>query len=270
MKENPQTLVIETPEHFEIRLKLAGIGSRSFAYMIDRIIQVGVLLALFFLLLIILPKILVFLHSLNLADWIEGGSKKLALWTAAIILFVEGAIRIGYFMLFEYFWNGGTPGKRAVKIRVVRKDGHSLTFVDSMLRNILRFVDILGGVYPIGLVVMFIDSRYRRLGDLTAGTLVVQDSSRQVATFLRPVPLSTNNDPEIRKAAANMSPEDYNLLTKFLSRRGSLEHGHRVQLALNVYTKILGKSVDHRKTSSAIEHELLAIEEMYRKTTRIL
>ena len=268
MKENPQTLVIQTPEHFEIRLELAGIGSRSYAYMIDRMIQVGVVLApffLFFVLLLIFPTMM-----LNLIEWFKRVTGNFAVWMAGIFLFVEGAIRIGYFMLFEYFWNGGTPGKRVAKIRVVRKDGHSLTFLDSMLRNILRFVDILGGVYPIGLIVMFIDRRYRRLGDITAGTLVIQDSSKQDVSFTQPRQVSSNNDPEIRKAAANMSPEDYNLLTRFLSRRGSLEHGHRVQLALNVYTKIMGKSVDRRKSSSEIEAELSAVEDMYRNTTRIL
>jgi uncharacterized RDD family membrane protein YckC len=267
VKENPRTLVIETPEHFEIKLELAGIGSRSFAYIIDRLIQFGAVLAVFFLimlLLVLFPKLIL---AGGLLDEIR---EKLALWFAAILLFAEGAIRIGYFMLFEYFWNGSTPGKKAVRIRAVRKDGQSLNFLDSMLRNIVRFVDIFGGVYPIGLIVMIIDRRYRRLGDLVAGTFVVVDNTTQKTLFVQPALDSQDIDPVIRKAASRMSPEDYALLTKFLSRRDDLEHGHRVQLAVKIYEKMLESTVDPNKPNVQVEKELAALEDAYRKTTRIL
>ena len=82
--------------------------------------------------------------------------------------------------LFETFWNGQTPGKRAMGIRVVTIDGQPITGLQAILRNVLRLVDglpmIAGGVFPLfqlGLISCALNNRYQRLGDIASGTYLI-------------------------------------------------------------------------------------------------
>jgi hypothetical protein len=84
----------------------------------------------------------------------------------------------GYFMLFETLWSGQTPGKRAGRLRVIRRDGQPVGASEVLIRNLVRIVDFLPGFYGIGLVVMFIDKEARRLGDMAAGTIVVREGEQ--------------------------------------------------------------------------------------------
>src|SRR5215510_11634669 len=81
----------------------------------------------------------------------------------------------GYYIFFEMLWNGQTPGKRWVGLRVIRTDGTPITLSESFIRNLTRLVDFLPAAYGIGIISMFLDKQSRRLGDLAAGTLVVHD-----------------------------------------------------------------------------------------------
>src|SRR4029079_4673215 len=94
---------------------------------------------------------------------------------AALGSLLAFAILWGYYIAFELLWNGQSPGKRAIGLRVVREGGRPITFVGSAVRNLIRIVDFLPALYGIGVVVMFVDRRSRRLGDLAGGTLVVKE-----------------------------------------------------------------------------------------------
>lgn len=78
-----------------------------------------------------------------------------------------------YFMLFEAFMNGQTPGKMAVKIRVVKATGEPITFAESLIRNILRIVDYLPVLYLLGFIIMSTNDKRQRLGDIVANTIVI-------------------------------------------------------------------------------------------------
>ena len=81
----------------------------------------------------------------------------------------------GYGCFFETLWNGRTPGKRALKLRVIKTGGYPIGFYDALLRNLLRVVDGLPVGYGIGLVSVLVTRRFQRLGDLAAGTLVIHE-----------------------------------------------------------------------------------------------
>ena len=81
----------------------------------------------------------------------------------------------GYFAAFEALWGGQTPGKRAVGLRVISVTGQPITTFDALLRNLLRIVDQMPGIYAVGVLSIFFTSRNQRLGDLVAGTVVVQE-----------------------------------------------------------------------------------------------
>jgi hypothetical protein len=138
------------------------------------------------------------------------------------------------------------------------------------VRNILRAVDILGDVYPLGLVVMFIDSRNRRLGDMAAGTLVVTESESSLPLAENSRSSLGGDDQQLRMVAAAMTSGDYQLVRKFLVRREALDPEYRQQLAQEIVDRIFNRSSVTVKPSNDLELFLERIEADYRERLRIL
>ena len=121
--------------------------------------------------------------------------------TALVVLYLIGVfvVFLGYYPLFEGFWNGRTPGKRAQGLRVVLTDGQPVTVGPVLVRNLVRIVDFLPAYYMIGAITMILSRRSQRLGDLAAGTIVVRERALPA-----PRPLALRLDPGLaaRLAAA--------------------------------------------------------------------
>ena len=149
-------LNIDTPELVAIELPLAGVGSRFIAILIDYLIWGAAFVLLAIIAAIIIPALHFF-----------GGVS--ANWAAGIFFLIVFLLQWGYFTLFEAFDNGRTPGKRVAKIRVIHQSGRGINFVESLARNLVRFVDYLPGFYAVGVVAMFVSKRNQRLGDMVAG-----------------------------------------------------------------------------------------------------
>src|ERR1700730_210808 len=81
-------------------------------------------------------------------------------------------------MLFEILWSGETPGKSLVGVRVIRENGYPIRPVDAVIRNLVRIVDWLPGIYGVGVLTMLLNQRSRRLGDFASGTIVVREGAR--------------------------------------------------------------------------------------------
>ena len=117
-------LIIETPERVPLHFALASIGNRFLACAIDHAIQVlsiG-LIALAAAILMSFPSI----------EQIVGSAPK---WVLAVMILVLFLILAGYFAFFEWAWSGQTPGKRWLKLRVIREDGRPITFWEAAVRN---------------------------------------------------------------------------------------------------------------------------------------
>jgi uncharacterized RDD family membrane protein YckC len=155
-------LNIDTPELVAIEMPLAGIGSRFIAILVDYLIWGFVFLVLGIVAAIIIPALHFF-----------GGVS--ANWAIGIFVLIVFLLQWGYFALFEAFGNGRTPGKRVARIRVIHQSGRGINFVESLARNLVRFVDYFPGFYAVGVVAIFLSRRNQRLGDMVAGTLVVRD-----------------------------------------------------------------------------------------------
>jgi len=159
-------LTIRTPENVHIRYDLAGPGSRFFALVIDNLIQ-GLLLTAF---LWPLAKG----KNLDLNTLPE----KMGLWDGlflAVLIFFIMLIALGYFIIFECLWDGQTPGKKLLGLKVRRLGGQPVDFLASLLRNLFRIVDILPVFYVAGFLTMFFNSMGRRIGDIVAGTMVIRE-----------------------------------------------------------------------------------------------
>jgi uncharacterized RDD family membrane protein YckC len=155
-----------TTEKVPFTYRVAGLGSRFLAWLID------------------LAVIVLLVFASMMAGMVaEMGRAGLFL---AIVMVWTFVLQWGYFLLFEWLWQGQTPGKRLLGIRVVHWQGTSISFFQAAVRNILRVVDglpllvvdILPLLYGIGFLVAACNRENRRLGDLAAGTLVVHVQSK--------------------------------------------------------------------------------------------
>lgn len=143
---------IITPQFVKIRQDPASIGERIIARLIDY-----------------------FIMFVWMAFWTYIDNTFLQLghpYSDWYIMFLVFLPVLFYTFLWETFNNGQTPGKRVMKIRVVRKDGRRPTIGNYFMRWILEIVDI--GISGLGLIVILLTHDSQRLGDLAAGTMVIK------------------------------------------------------------------------------------------------
>lgn len=233
------TLVIETPERVPLHFALASIGNRFIACAIDHTIQIIVLMIM----------VIVFLIIRDAADF---GSRlaNAPKWVIALMVIIQFIIINGYFAIFEWLWSGQTPGKRWLKLRVIREDGRPISFFEAMIRNLIRVIDfIVPPFYSVGLVSVFATERDQRVGDLVAGTVVVRERESEAPAFAE-VFASPISDAALRRSCAPVQfTADVNQLTEreisvvesFLRRRWELKNYPRQWMAWRVSMPILFK-----------------------------
>lgn len=215
---------VETPEQVTLRYEVAGLGSRAMASVIDHLL------------------ILTAWAGLNvLDDYLPIGGTVLAV--LSFLLFW------GYFTGFEAWWQGRTPGKKRLGIRVVLTDGRPVGLEGAALRNLVRVVDLLvPPPYISGMLSIFFHPQSKRLGDLVAGTLVVRDAPDQVPL---PAPVSKGlaSAGVTPALTARLTPEEYELLDSFLARIATLDQSAADRLAVRFATRFADRFPERpRKT----------------------
>jgi uncharacterized RDD family membrane protein YckC len=234
-----ETLVIETPERVPLHFALASIGNRFIACAIDHTIQIVALIVLFTIFAIIA----------NFADF---GSRlaNAPKWVIALLVILVFLLMSGYFAMFEWLWHGQTPGKRWLKLRVIREDGRPISFFEAIVRNLLREFDIMPfPFYSIGLISVFSTDRDQRVGDLVAGTVVVREREAEAPAFAE-VFASPVSDPALRRSfqpvqfsadVNNVTQQEISVVESFLRRRWDLKDYPRQWMAWRVAMPILFK-----------------------------
>ena len=218
---------IETPEQVALELPIAGIGSRFLAVAIDTLLQIalaiGTVLALGY-------------GARMLPDAVPRFFTLLGPAAAILVLF---CIYWGYFAFFEILWQGRTPGKRIAGIRVIHQTGRPMTSIECIGRNLMRGVDILPGMYGVGLITMLCNKQNRRLGDFVAGTLVVHDKALDSVTPTWGEQGSAEAlAPELRK----LTPDDLVLIETYLNRRYEVDQVVRVTTAQRIVAIVAQKA----------------------------
>jgi uncharacterized RDD family membrane protein YckC len=168
---------VETPEQVELLFPLAGLGSRFLALALDILIQIA---ANFVLLIVVVLVAAIPATQRQMNSMSDMAGK----WFVAGIIFFYFLLYWGYFSLFEAFRNGQTPGKRVMKIRVIKDSGRQITFFEALARNLLRVVDALPGPYLVGAVSIILTRQNKRLGDLVADTLVIHERVDEFAGYI--------------------------------------------------------------------------------------
>lgn len=216
---------LETPENVQVSFELAGPGSRFCAAVIDTLLMWLVILVL----VVIAGFAGLGTGSLFSGDSADTGD--LVNWINALLLLVIMLIVSGYYIFFELVMRGQTPGKRSMKLRVIRDDGTPAVALDIVIRNLVRVVDVLPGFYLVGGLVCMLSSTNKRLGDMAAGTLVVKDGEPDYRAsadrkLVASVPVA---DVQITNPA--LTPAEQSLIRGFLDRRQELLLDARSQLA---------------------------------------
>lgn len=205
-----------TPESVEIEFTLGGIGSRALALIIDYLV-------LWFNLLLIV------ILSVPLANY--------GLWLIGIFLLIIFGVYTGYFVFFETFWQGQTPGKRATKIRVVKDDGTPIGLQQAALRALLRPFDEF--LYIGALLIMF-SKREKRLGDLVAGTIVIQTETGVKSNTLNISQAGkTYHQTLVEKTdLSQLLPDDFAIIREYLLRRNSMSIKAKTILSLQLAQQV--------------------------------
>jgi len=214
---------LELPEEIDLQVDLANVGSRTLAILVD--ISLGALV-----LFIVYALTMLLAHNLA-DDWLTRLSSN-ALKTLLILLIF--GFQWCYFNLFEWMWNGQTPGKRLMHLRVIKVDGSPVSGIDVLLRNLSRPIDTLGPMGLIGLLMIFVSRRAQRLGDLMARTMVIHETQIDWSIF------DQIDDPATTSSGAKtisirLTSEQWELLHRYLNRREQLEGAARQRLAVSLY-----------------------------------
>ncbi|HWC77866.1 MAG TPA: RDD family protein, partial [Blastocatellia bacterium] len=174
------------------------------------------------------------------------------------------AIYWGYFVLFETLWSGQTPGKRIMRLRVVREDGRPVRFFEVFVRNLLRLlIDMQPALsYAIGVVSIIFSARSKRVGDFVAGTVVVKERATEAPSLNDIVEISDIEQRRLdRSAAFNadirlLTEQEVRAIETFLKRRYELAELNRKNLAMRIAGPIsakLGINVDGLSPETILE-----------------
>lgn len=208
---------VRTGEAVAISYELAGLGSRFLAVVIDGIAQLLILLAVTVAGIYGLRGLGRLIPSANL--------QAVVIAAGVVLLFVVG---FGWFVAFETWWAGRTPGKRALGLRVVRDGGFPVDWGASVIRNLVRIVEFALGFYALSAVSALLSAENKRLGDFAAGTIVVRDRAEapDIDAYLASTALSP------------LPPEERLLVERFLARRANLDGDARIRLAARIAERV--------------------------------
>jgi len=208
------TLLVQTPEGIVFSLMLAGPVTRFLAWTAD-MACIGALSSA-------VGSVLGLLGLLS-PDFARG--------MAVLAYFV---IQIGYGIVLEWLWRGQTIGKRLLRLRVMDAQGLRLQFSQVVIRNLLRFVDMLPAFYLLGGIACLASRRAQRLGDFAANTIVVRNPKIQEADLDQLLAGKFNSLREYPHLAARLhqrvSPAEARVALRALIRRDELDARARVEL----------------------------------------
>ena len=210
-----------------LEFAVAGIGSRFLALALDTLIQAAVGMAVIFV-------------SIFIGAGLAAFSPRAGIWYLALLGLFYFALYFGYFAIFEAMWNGQTPGKKIIRLRVIHESGRPITAAEAVGRNLMRIVDQLPGFYAVGIVSVLLSGQNKRLGDYVAGSIVVQERTIEE---MRPAwqAAAPAGEAGTTYGGAGLSAEEFALVETFMNRREALEWDVRERMAREIVRRIKPK-----------------------------
>jgi uncharacterized RDD family membrane protein YckC len=203
---------VQSATGVDLTLNIAGLGNRSYAFVIDWHIR------------LLLGGAWLLLASFVLKLSLNPGSQDalLSLLPAAIIYFL-------YHPILEVAMRGRTPGKRMAGVVLVNRKGGAPSTSALLIRNVFRLIDSLPALYVVGLAACFVTANRVRIGDMAAGTLLVlhdADAGRSLSRL------------ETLAARSRLPLDALELVDQILERWPSLESRNRLQIARSLLARV--------------------------------
>lgn len=211
------SVVLNSVTGVDVELRIAGPGSRSYAFVIDWHIRVVLALAWFF------GGLLLYTGALRFENWPRG-----SVWSLAVVM-PASAIYFLYHPLLEILMRGSTPGKRIAGVRLVSRGGDIPGVGALLVRNVFRIVDSMPFAYVVGLVCVAFTRQHVRIGDLAAGTLLVHDRTVNDTSF---------GGLGAAALPGGVSPQLADLVHEVLDRWDALEDAVRCNLARSLIARL--------------------------------
>lgn len=223
MEENPvnELIYVNSADAMTTALEIAGVGARSYAFVIDWHIRLLLALAWIYLAAFLFYDLSIFQTIFD--DESQGTA---AVW----VIFIPAAV--AYFLyhpFLESVMHGSTPGKRIAGARLMTLEGFTPGIGAILIRNIFRLIDSLPGVYTVGLLFAIFTRNHVRIGDIAAGTVLVYE---------RDVDKHALSDVARQSLNSNLSAEHYDLLLELLERWPQLGKRQRVDIGQHFLREI--------------------------------
>jgi uncharacterized RDD family membrane protein YckC len=215
-KKGMQTIRVHTTQNVSIQYPLASLGDRILAYLLDRVFIIAYLLAIY-----------VLFSSLKLEVW--------WIWVAFTLI-----PYIFYHLVFEIFMNGQSPGKRILKIQVIRLDGSPATVGDFILRWLFALVEM--GL--IAVIVIAAGGKGQRLGDMVAGTTVIKLVEEKEITAQQVFVTAEENYSPVFTEVTQLSTNDIEVIQRALEVNRDHGNSEPVMLVAQKIKALLGIQSD--------------------------
>lgn len=217
----------------DVELRIAGAGSRSYAFVIDWHIRLVLALAwLIVAMWVFTGQLLFFVDE---PTW--GRNYFLVVWLPSVILY------FGYHPILEIAMRGSTPGKRMAGVRIVTRTGDIPGPGALLLRNVFRLIDSMPFIYLVGLISVTFTAQHVRIGDLAAGTLLIVDRDESERSFARLAP------------TGGLDPQAADLIHELLERWTALDDKTRGEIARSLIVRV-DKNVSDAELQASSTHDL--------------
>jgi len=210
---------IETAQNVSIFQNVAGIGDRILAFLIDFLIIVA------YYILVVLIFSSLGLENLDAGD----------VWSYYLLI---GLPPFLYHLFFETFWDGRSPGKAAMKLRVVKLDGSKPGFGSFLIRWVIRVVDISIVSGGIAIVSILLSEKGQRIGDRAARTTVISEKKRVNLSQSLLVTIPENYVPTYPQVTVFTDQDVQMIKTLFTDAKRNRNHNVIIKLAERLKQKM--------------------------------
>ena len=223
MKENQvnDLIYVNSADAMSYALEIAGVGARSYAFVLDWHIRLLVALVWIYLAAFVFYDLSIF-STMFEEDTADAAAAWVVFLPAAIVYFF-------YHPILETLMHGSTPGKRMAGVRIITLEGFTPGIGSILIRNIFRLIDGLPGVYTVGLLFAIFTKHHVRIGDIAAGTVLVYENNTARQSLSTVAEQSLNS---------SLSAENYDLLLELLERWQQLNKPQRIHLGQQFLKKI--------------------------------
>lgn len=188
------TILIITPQNIELEYELGSVGDRIVAALIDYAI------------------VIVYLIIISLAFTFN----KLGSNASQTLMLIFSLPVIFYTLLSELLMHGQTVGKNIMKLKVISVNGNQASFSQYLIRWLFRLIDIWITSYLLAIIMIAINQRRQRLGDIVANTTIIKTNSKTSFQQTLYAPVAETNYAPTYPEVVNLLANDIQLVKEVL------------------------------------------------------